>query len=180
MHIPTHILSGWVVANAVPSLTPRERALAMAAASLPDLDGLGFLVSRDAYETYHHILGHNLFAGVALSGALFAFTTNRKPLTALLFLGLFHLHLVMDSFGSGMDWGIAYRWPVVRDEWMNPWRWPFFSWQNLSAAYGLVAVTIVMAARLGRAPLEAIAPRLDRRLVKLARRFIPAPRPATP
>ena len=178
MHIPTHILSGWVVASAVPRLTPRERGLAMLAASLPDLDGLGLLASREAYETYHHVLGHNIFAGLILTAVLTAFATDRRR-CALLFLGLFHLHLVMDSFGSGMDWGIAYLWPVVRQEWMNPWRWGFFSWQNLTAAYALVAVTVVIAARAGRTPLEMLAPALDRQLVTLARRFVPAPRPAT-
>ena len=180
MHIPTHILSGWVVASAVPRLTPRERGLAMLAASLPDLDGLGLLVSRDAYETYHHVLGHNLFAGLVLTVVLLLFTQHPAPRTAFLYLGLFHLHLVMDSFGSGMDWGIAYLWPVVKREWMNPWRWGFFSWQNLTAAYGLVAVTFVIAARAGRTPLETLAPRLDQQLVTLARRLIPAPRPVTP
>lgn len=84
----------------------------------------------------------------------------------------------MDSFGSGIDWGIAYLWPIHTAEWVNPWRWAFFSWQNLTAACGLAAVTIVLAARLGRTPLEAIVPSLDRTLVTLARRFIPAP--ATP
>ena len=93
--------------------------------------------------------------------------------------GLFHLHLAMDSFGSGMDWGIAYLWPLRTGEWVNPWRWQFFSWQNLTAAYGLVAVTIVLTARLGRSPLEAIAPALDRTLVSLARRVIPAPETAS-
>lgn len=40
MHIQTHIVSGWCAANLL-DLTPRERALAMVAASAADLDGLG-------------------------------------------------------------------------------------------------------------------------------------------
>ena len=170
MHLPTHVLSGWVVASLVPRLTPRERALAMAAATAPDLDGLAILAGRDAFETYHHIVGHNLFVGLLVTALVAAWSTHRRTMAILAF-GLFHLHLVMDSFGSGRDWGIAYLWPLVPREWVNPWRWDFFSWQNLVAAYGLVLVTIVIAARQGRTPLETIAPSLDRQLVTLARRL---------
>ena len=51
MHLPTHVLSGWAVATLVPGLTPRERALAMVAATAPDLDGLALLAGREAFET---------------------------------------------------------------------------------------------------------------------------------
>ncbi len=170
MHIPTHVLSGWVVASAVPSLTPRERLLAMAAATAPDLDGLAIVAGRDAFETYHHVVGYNLFFGVLVAAVLVAWSSHKGTM-AVLALGLFHLHLVMDSFGSGCDWGISYLWPLVQREWVNPWRWEFFSWQNLVAAYGLVLVTILIAIRQGRTPLEAIAPSLDRQLVGLARRL---------
>jgi hypothetical protein len=54
---------------------------------------------------------------------------------------------------------------------VNPWRWEFFSWQNMVAAYGLLLVTIVIAARQGRTPLEMLSPSLDRQLVGLARRL---------
>ena len=172
MHIPTHILSGWVVASAIPSLTPRERFCAMVAATAPDLDGLALVAGRDAFETYHHVVGHNLFFGLAVTAVIVAWSTHKRTM-ALLAFGLFHLHLVLDSFGSGCDWGISYLWPLVQREWVNPWRWEFFSWQNLVAAYGLVLVTIVIAVRQGRTPLETFAPSLDRQLVGLARRFRP-------
>lgn len=170
MHIPTHVLSGWAVANAVRDLSPRQRAFAMIAATAPDLDGLSLLAGRDSYETYHHVLCHNVFFAILVT-VLLAWGARGGWRLALLFFGLVHLHLVLDSFGSGMDWGISWLWPVVRTEWMNPWRWSFFSWQNLAAAYGLVAATVVIAARLGRTPLEALAPSLDRQLVGLARRL---------
>lgn len=172
MHIPTHVLSGWVVASAVPHLTPRERLLAMAAATAPDLDGLAIVAGRDAFETYHHVVGHNLFFGLLIMALIVAYSTHKRAM-ALLAFGLLHLHIVMDSFGSGCDWGISYLWPLLRREWVNPWRWEFFSWQNLVAAYSLVLVTIVIAIRQGRTPLETIAPRLDRQLVALARQLRP-------
>jgi len=170
VHLPTHVLSGWVVASAIPELTPRERLLAMAAATAPDLDGLAIVLGRDAFETYHHVIGHNLFFGVLVTLLVARWSSHKRTMTLLAF-GLFHLHLVMDSFGSGCDWGISYLWPLVRSEWVNPWRWEFFSWQNLVAAYGLLLVTFVIAARQGQTPLEAIAPSLDRQLVGLARRM---------
>ena len=95
MHIPTHILSGWCVANLLP-LGPRERAVCVVAAAIPDLDGLGLLAVPFAgshfYERYHHVLGHNLTFAVIACLAYFA---------------LFHLHLLMDYYGSGPGWGIS-------------------------------------------------------------------------
>ena len=178
MHLPTHVLSGWVAASLIPRLSPRERALAMVAATAPDLDGLAIVAGRDAFETYHHVVGHNLFFGLVVTAVIALLSEHRRTMAWLSF-GLFHLHLVMDSFGSGRDWGISYLWPVVQGEWMNPWRWDFVSWQNMVAAYGLVLVTIVIAIRQGRTPLETVAPSLDRQLVVLARRLVPRGRAAT-
>ena len=160
------------MASALHELTPRERLLAMAAATAPDLDGLSILAGRDAFETYHHVVGHNLFFGLIVTAAVAAASQHKRAMAPLAF-ALFHLHLLLDSFGSGCDWGISYLWPLVQREWVNPWRWEFFSWQNLVAAYGLVLVTIVIAVRQGRTPLETIAPGLDRQLVALARRLRP-------
>lgn len=177
MHLPTHVLSGWVAASLIPRLAARERALAMVAATASDLDGLAIVAGREAFETYHHVIGHNLFFGLLVTAAITAWSTHRRLMAPLSF-ALFHLHLVMDSFGSGRDWGIAYLWPVVPGEWMNPWRWDFVSWQNMTAAYGLVLVTVVIAMRQGRTPFETIMPSLDRQLVALARR-LPGSPPAT-
>lgn len=175
MQLPTHVFSGWVVASLIPRLTPRERALAMVAATAPDLDGLAIVAGRDAFETYHHVVGHNLFFGLLIAAAITSWSTHRRIMGPLA-LGLFHLHLVMDSFGSGRDWGISYLWPVVPREWVNPWRWDFVSWQNILAAYGLLLVTVFIAMRQGRTPLETVTPSLDRQLVALARR-LPGSRP---
>ena len=47
MHVQTHLLSGWCLGNAF-GLQKRGRTLAIAAAGLPDLDGLG-IVGNDAH-----------------------------------------------------------------------------------------------------------------------------------
>ncbi len=59
MHIGAHIMSGWCVGNCF-KLDARQRAFCMITASVADLDGLGRIVSEEAYWKYHHILCHNL------------------------------------------------------------------------------------------------------------------------
>ena len=103
MHIQTHILSGWCIANCFPC-TPRQRLFAMVAASAADIDGVVIVFGREAYWTYHHTFGHNVFTVLLLSGVFAAFTPGRRIGSFLLFLGLFHLHLLMDYYGSGPDW----------------------------------------------------------------------------
>lgn len=61
----THFLTGWGVANSVPSLDKRERALVTWASVVPDLDGLGIIADRltrnsahplNWWGEYHHTL----------------------------------------------------------------------------------------------------------------------------
>ena len=166
MHVQTHALSGWCIANVLP-LTPRQRLAAMIAASAADLDGLGILFGQEAYWKYHHTLGHNLLFGLVLSLGL-TLVTGRKLRVFALFLALFHLHLLMDFFGSGPGWPIAYLWPFSAHQWNNSrWSWAFYSWQNLSTAGMLVAWTLLIARKHRRTPFEAIMPNLDRQLVQL-------------
>jgi membrane-bound metal-dependent hydrolase YbcI (DUF457 family) len=181
VHVQTHILSGWCVGNLFPRFSPRERLLCMLAASLADLDGLGILLGQEVYWDYHHKLGHNLLYGVVLCAALAAFATGRALAFAVC-LGLYHLHLLMDYFGSGPGWGIPYLWPFSPREWRSENAWPFYSWQNITAFAALLIWTLWIARRLGRTPLESIMPKLDRQLVAAARRGIKAgaPSPAAP
>jgi hypothetical protein len=76
---------------------------------------------------------------------------------------------VLDYYGSGPGWGIPYLWPLSRRQWVNPNAWPFYSWQNISAAITTIALTLWIARRQGRTPLEAVMPRLDRQLVAMLR-----------
>lgn len=164
MHIPTHILSGWLVGNAAP-LGPRERLFCMLAASLPDLDGLGFFLGEEAYWRFHHTAGHNVFFGVALSAALTFASTTRRALAFAAYLLCFHLHLLMDFYGSGPGWAIHYLWPVDGRGWKTGEAWELSSWQNRVAFALLLAITVAIAWRWKRTPLERVAPRLDAKLV---------------
>jgi hypothetical protein len=169
MQIPTHILSGWCAANLFP-LTPRQRLLAMIAATIPDLDGLSLLGGQEAYWHYHHRVCHNLAFAILTSLALAAFSRVKTKKSfaqlAALYLTLFHLHLNMDVFGSGPGWGIHYLWPF--SNWMfdnTHYSWPFQSWQNLTIFLLLFAWTILIALRRHHTPLELLAPDLNRRLL---------------
>jgi hypothetical protein len=168
VHIQTHILSGWCVGNCF-RLAPRERLMCMLAAGLADLDGLSILGGQTAYETYHHTLAHNLIFAVVCSFMLAAFSPHRVK-ALLIYLALMHLHLVMDLLGSGTDWDIRYFWPFSDHATKIAFGWDFYSWQNILAAYSLVALTVLIANRAGRTPLEVLMPSLDRQLVGLVRR----------
>jgi hypothetical protein len=117
----THFLAGWLLASPSsggrPLLTRREKALVVAAAVAPDLDGIGLvpeLLTRNSshpllwFSLYHHSL-HNL--GFALLCTFAAFLMASLPnftfgpgmrgrptpahpwLTAVLVFLSFHLHL---------------------------------------------------------------------------------------
>ena len=102
MHIPTHILSGWICGNFIPSFGPRERFFCMVAASAPDLDGLSLLGGWECYYDWHHVLMHNLPFAVILAALLACF--SRPKLTAFaVYFGLVHLHFALDLLGSGSD-----------------------------------------------------------------------------
>jgi hypothetical protein len=159
MHIPTHILSGWCLANGM-RFSPRERLFCMIAAAGADIDGVGFFVSDELYWRLHHYLGHNLFFGVALATVLAA-SSRRRVAGFITYLGLFHLHLAVDYVGSGPGWMIHYLWSLADTGWRTRLAWDLFSWQNLLTAAALLAWTAAIARRHGRTPLELIAPRLD-------------------
>lgn len=161
MHIPTHILSGWIVGNALP-FTARERLFCMLAASLADLDGIGFFFGEEAYWLLHHKAGHNVFFGALLAGGFAAFS-SRKAIAFAAYLFCFHLHLLMDYYGSGPGWAIHYLWPLDPRGWKTGDAWELSSWQNRVAFGVLLAITVAIAWRARRTPLELLAPRLDAR-----------------
>jgi hypothetical protein len=164
MHLQTHILSGWAVANCLPC-TSRQRLLAMIAASAADIDGISILFGIQAYWNWHHTFGHNVFTGILISAAAACFTPRRRRATFLLCILLFHLHLVMDYYGSGPNWHIHYLWPMKAMTIRNPYAWEFYSWQNMLCFLVLLIWTIWIAHRYRRTPLECLMPSLDRQLV---------------
>jgi hypothetical protein len=132
----------------------------MAASIAPDLDGISMISGINSYLKYHHVLTHNLAFGVFASAMACALV---KPSFRyfLILLTLFHVHLLMDLYGSGIGWGIAYFWPFSGAYLSSDHAWSFVGWQNYMA-FGILAVwTIVIARKLRRTPLEWVAPRLN-------------------
>lgn len=137
----------------------------MVAATAADLDGLGLLVSIDYYVEYHHILGHNLLFGCIVAAVLSAFSTHRLK-GFFLYFALFHLHLLLDYFGSGPGWPIRYFWPFASAEFQSAYVWPLASWQNFLVTCVFLAWTIAIAIRRRRTPFEVIWPSLEARIIQ--------------
>ena len=170
MHIQTHVMTGWCIANVLPGLDRRQRLFCMIAAAIPDLDGLSRLAGEAAYFHWHHRAGHNLVFAVVSSVALAMFS-QRKLWSFLIYLAQFHLHLVMDVFGSGPGWGILYFWPFSTSEFDNTQlSWAFYSWQNITFAAVAFAGSLAIVFWKRRTPLEAVMPKLDRQLVAMLTR----------
>lgn len=144
--------------------------LAMIAAAIPDLDGLGIIFGPVAYWRYHHLLCHNILFGLLISAAL-AFLCQKRLKVFSFFLALFHLHLLMDSFGSGEEWTIRYLWPLSNWEFVNPYGWEFFTWQNISIGVLFVIWMIALVFIKHRTFFECCAPKLDRQFVDLTDRY---------
>jgi len=135
----------------------------MIAATIPDLDGLGLLFGTEYYLRFHHVLGHGLLVG-ALTGIVLERTQPSGLRIALLYISLFYLHLLLDSFGSGVGWGLALLWPFSSQHFVNPYAWDFQGWQNISALFTFAIWAWVIAMKFRRSPFEVILPKLESRL----------------
>jgi hypothetical protein len=190
MHVVTHLLCGWAVAETASVFKPlaaRDRALVAWACVAPDVDGAGLLVDwanrilgrvgTDYYETWHHVLGHGGAAGllVTLSAACLARDRWRTAALALL---SFHLHLLGDLAGSrgssALDiWTIPYLAPFAMQPALS-WdgQWPLTGWQNTSLTVVLMGLALTLAVRRGYSPVSLISVRADRTFVgALRQRF---------
>lgn len=180
----THALLGWWTANVLP-LSRRDRLLIFLGALLPDLDGLGILVSLEAYVTYHHILCHNLFVGLLWTAVVAVLGQSRRECIILTLLN-WHLHLACDYFGSRgpmttPPWVLPYFYPFmggwtqesfVGPAWYwNPWQWPLNAWPNTVITLLGIAGWIYIAVRLDRTWFEFASLRFDREMCRMLRRW---------
>jgi LexA-binding, inner membrane-associated putative hydrolase len=200
----THLFCGWVLASAFPigeptSLARREKALVVAAAVVPDLDGAGIipeLLTRNSshpllwFSQYHHSL-HTLafalvctFTAYLIAGPFANFTFGpmiqgrRLPthprLTALLVFLSFHLHLLCDLVGArgpdGYQWPIPYLRPFS-SAWQLTWhgQWALNGWQNFVLTTVLLGATFWIAWKYGSSPLELVSGKVNRAFVQALR-----------
>ena len=185
----THFFAGWMLASVFPAnspttLTRREKALVVAAAVAPDLDGIGIvpeLLTRHTshpllwFSQYHHSL-HTLafalvctFAAYLIAGPLANFTfgpsikgsplPTRPWLTAFLVFVSFHLHLLCDLIGArgpdGDQWPIPYLKPFSNALQLT-WhgQWALNGWQNFVITGFLLLATFWLAWKHATSPLE--------------------------
>lgn len=182
MHVVTHLLIGWTVAEHT-TKSPRDRALVTWASVIPDLDGLGLLVDWTAralggntgfYEQFHRVALHGL-PGAMVCTLLFAWFARDKINTALWVLVSYHLHLIGDVLGSRGS-GPADYWPIhylspLSDKVTILWtgQWPLTGWQNTSITIVLMLYAIALAIRHGYSPVALFSARADARFVEVLR-----------
>jgi len=181
----THLLAGWLVANAG-GFNRRERAAITLAGVAPDLDGLGIipeLVTRNSahpvawFSEYHHLLGHNLAFGLVVTAASL-FIATKKLKTALFVLLSFHLHLLCDLAGSrgpeGESWPIPYLVPFSH-AWQWSWsgQWALNAWPNFVITAVLMMVTFYLAWWRGYSPLGMASVKADVRFIGVLRQRVP-------
>lgn len=203
----THFLAGWVLAEGWSAsrrgpLRRREKAMIVAAAVAPDIDGLGIipeLLTRHTshpllwFSEYHHSLHTLAFAVVVavaaylVSGSKFAFGPSilgqaipSHPITtAMLAFFSFHLHLFCDLIGArgpeGYPWPIPYLKPCSNSlqlTWHG--QWPLNGWENFVITGALLLATFWLAWRNGSSPLELVSSKWNTALVEVLRSRFPA------
>lgn len=182
----THFFMGWAVANSVPSLGKRDRAIVTLASVVPDLDGLGIVVERLTqnsshplywWSDYHHILGHNLGFALVVT-ALAAILARQKFKTTFLAFFSFHLHLLADLIGArgpdGQQWPIPYLLPFSNKlQLTRSGQWALNAWPNIVITALLILLALVLARRRGFSPLEMFSSRADAALVGALRTRFP-------
>ena len=185
MHVVTHLLAGWALAEQV-KLEKRDKAIIAWASVAPDLDGIGLPVDWATrafgegtafYETYHHVACHGLPAATLFTLLCLPFL-KRKALGAAMVFASFHLHLLFDLAGSGGGtpgdiWPVHYWWPF--SDALVAWsgQWPLTSWQNTTLTVMLMLYGLYRAARYGSSPLGLFNTRADAALVAALRARFP-------
>jgi inner membrane protein len=205
----THFFTGWLLASVSPAgkpttLTRREKALVVAAAVAPDIDGIGIvpeLLTRNSshpllwFSQYHHTLHTLAFALVCtlaayvIAGPMANFTFGpsiegrRSPahpgLTAFLVFLSFHLHLLCDLIGArgpdGDQWPIPYLKPFSNSIQLT-WhgQWALNGWQNFLITGLLLLATFWLAWKYASSPLELVSQPANLALTQTLRHRFPS------
>jgi len=160
-------MTSWLLGHRLPER--RDRLLVTWAGMAPDLDGLALLAGADLYARWHHVLTHGLVSAIVTTAVCAAFARARRKVAALSFAA-FHLHLVCDLLGSGVEWSIAYLYPVSAHEFATPFGWPLDSWQNAAVTAAALAACAAVGVRRGYTVTESFLPvRIDREVVGVLR-----------
>jgi len=176
----THFLAGWLLAAPM-RISGREKVFIVAAAVIPDVDGLGIipeLLTRNSahpllwFSQYHHSL-HTLVFALVVTLLCWCMAEQRWK-TAFLVMLSFHFHLLCDVLGSrgpdGDSWPIPYLSPIS-DSLELSWhgQWALNGWQNILITALMLSATFWIAYRYGSSPLELASARANRRFVHVLR-----------
>lgn len=146
----------------------RDRWLVVAAGLAPDLDGLSLLGGTAAYAEYHHLLFHGYVGALITTALCMAFARQRVAVGLLACLS-FHLHLVCDLMGSGVDWPIYYFWPTSMTTIGWSGGWELVSWQNTVIGLMATLACLGMAIPWGRTFVELFTTKGDQLVVETLR-----------
>ncbi|TQF70340.1 metal-dependent hydrolase [Pseudoalteromonas luteoviolacea] len=175
-----HVLFSWL-ASAELIKHRRERILVTLSGALPDLDGIGLIVDvitnkTNFYLTYHHYLGHSIFACLTFATFLTALAKRQKQRVFLLCLIVFHFHILFDVIGSkgpdGYQWPIYYLYPLdssLSITWSG--QWELNAWQN----YMFMAILLVFSTHYAISKkitvLEVFSKNLNSELFKMWQKY---------
>lgn len=174
MHLPNHLALGWLVGHR--QQVRRDRLLIAWAGVAPDVDALTLFLGQDTYGRWHHVLCHGLVFATLVTLGCWVLSQRNMRVAALAFLS-FHLHLVADLLGSGVEWSISYLYPFSPLELAFPWGWELASWQNVTIMLLLLGVMVVTARRVHRTFAEAFLPaNIDREVADTLTRWTSWPR----
>ena len=184
MNPASHFLISWTVANTA-EISRRDRVLVTLTGVVPDFDGVGIiaelLTENTAtpliwYSKYHHVLGHNLLFSLFLAIGVFLLSVRRWMSATLAFLA-FQIHLLGDLVGSrgpdGYQWPIPYLYPFSA-KWTLAWsgQWELNAWPNILITALVLGITLYLAWKRGRSPLEMVSLKADTAFVTgLRKRF---------
>jgi inner membrane protein len=182
MHVVTHLLVGWTLAEHTVKVR-RDKALVAWASVVPDADGIGLPVDwvcralgyeTAFYEQFHRVALHGLPGAVFITFLFVLLARERLRAAPWIFIS-YHLHLlgdVLGSRGSGpMDiWPIHYLSPLS-DALTVAWtgQWPLTSWQNTTVTIVLMAYAVALAIRRGYSPVGLFSARADASFVETLR-----------
>jgi inner membrane protein len=181
MTIGQHFIISWVVANSI-ALDRRARVGITLAGIVPDIDGVGYIVDKlnlqfniesSYFADYHHLYGHNIFAGLMISSIAGAFC-QRKVSVFLLSLLTFHLHLLCDLAGSmgpdGYQWPIYYLYPLLPDlqlTWSG--QWELSSWKNSAIGVSFFVLALALARYRQVTFFEFFSAKIEKVVAEVAR-----------
>jgi len=171
----THFLTGWALANCVPSLERKERAMVALACVIPDVDGLGViadLLTRNSAQPteWFHVTPSIARPSVCDSVAAVCFVlARRRWRQADWCCWSFHLHLFEDVLGAAGRTDTNGRFvsgavqPVRADHVERQWALncvaEFCDYDRAAGA------DIFLAWKKGFSPLEIVSVRADEKFV---------------